>query len=229
LIQKPFGVLMTVTTVITMAACSTGRRATRSQATSTTVTTVVDVVPTGPLTTLDNRAPCQAAKGPAKVDKGPEASPPGDIPDNQAFVAYTPASGAYNIKVPEGWARSGDGNPVTFTDKFNTVKVALTQATEAPTANSAQAQEVPAINSSARCTGEIKVMTTARKAGAVILLTYHAEGEADSVTGKVVNLDVERYEYWHNGTEAVVTLSSAAGSDSVDPWRTVTDSFTWKP
>jgi len=118
---------------------------------------------------------------------------------------------------------------VTFTDKFNTVNIALTDAAEAPTAASAQAREVPAIHSSARCAGQIKVTATVRKAGPVILLTYQAEGEPDSVTGKVVNLDVERYEYWHNGTEAVVTLSSAAGSDNVDPWRTVTDSFTWKP
>ena len=32
-------------------------------------------------------------------------SPPGDIPDNQAFVRY-PAGGDYSVKVPEGWARS---------------------------------------------------------------------------------------------------------------------------
>ena len=39
---------------------------------------------------------------------------------------------------------------------------------------------------------------------------------------------VERYEFWRGGTEAVVTLSGAAGSDNVDPWRLVTDSFTWR-
>jgi len=48
------------------------------------------------------------------------------------------------------------------------------------------------------------------------------------VTGKVVRDDVERYEFWRGGTEAVLTLSGAAGSDNVDPWRLVTDSFTWR-
>jgi len=38
---------------------------------------------------------------------------------------------------------------------------------------------------------------------------------------------VERYEFWKNGTAVIITLSSAAGSDNVDPWKTVTDSFVW--
>ena len=37
-----------------------------------------------------------------------EVSPAGDIPDDQAFVAYAPAAG-FTVKVPEGWARTATG------------------------------------------------------------------------------------------------------------------------
>jgi hypothetical protein len=61
----------------------------------------------------------------------------------------------------------------------------------------------------------------------VVLATYRADSSPDPVTGKVVHDDVERYELWRSGTTAVVTLASPKGSDNVDPWRKVTDSFTW--
>jgi hypothetical protein len=52
-----------------------------------------------------------------------ETSPAGDIPDNQAFVAYTPPGGGYSVKVPEGWARTVKGGAVTFTDKLNAIRM----------------------------------------------------------------------------------------------------------
>jgi hypothetical protein len=38
---------------------------------------------------------------------------------------------------------------------------------------------------------------------------------------------VERYEFYQNGVEGIVTVSGPAGADNVDPWRTVTGSFRW--
>lgn len=35
-----------------------------------------------------------------------ESNPAGDIPDNQAYVTYTPAQGGFTVKVPEGWAQT---------------------------------------------------------------------------------------------------------------------------
>ena len=52
-----------------------------------------------------------------------EVSPAGDIPDNQAFVAYSPPGADYSVKVPEGWARSTAGGAVTFTDKLNAIRM----------------------------------------------------------------------------------------------------------
>ena len=156
-------------------------------------------------------------------------TPPGDIPDNQAFVPFSAPSGRYSIKVPEGWARTDAGSVTGFTDKLNTIRVEVKPAAAPPTVQSAQSQDVPAIAAASRCYETAKVSTVARRSGPAVLITYRADGAPDPVTGKVVRDDVEQYQFWKAGTEAVITLSSPQGSDNVDPWRTVTDSFTWSP
>jgi hypothetical protein len=49
-----------------------------------------------------------------------------------------------------------------------------------------------------------------------------------AVTGKSVTEAVERYAFWRGGREVVLTLSGPMGSDNVDPWRKITDSFRWQ-
>src|SRR5437588_6356938 len=44
-----------------------------------------------------------------------EVHPPGDIPDNQQFVAY--AGQGFTVSVPEGWGRTTTSTGVRFTDK----------------------------------------------------------------------------------------------------------------
>src|SRR5438874_13622840 len=53
----------------------------------------------------------------------PEKSPPGDIPDNQVYVAYRVPGGHVALKVPEGWAQTRSGSTVTFSDKLNSVQI----------------------------------------------------------------------------------------------------------
>jgi hypothetical protein len=149
----------------------------------------------------------------------------GDIPDDQAFVAFS-ASG-YTIKVPEGWARSADGLATVFSDKYNSIRIETMAMATAPTAASVTSTDLPAIAKAAKGYAAGKVSTVTRKAGQAVLATYQMDGAANDVTSKTVRLDVERYEFWKNGTAAVITLSSAAGSDNVDPWKTVTDGFGW--
>ena len=72
------------------------------------------------------------------------------------------------------------------------------------------------------------VSTVIRPAGSVVLTTYQANSAPDPVTNKYVVLDVERYDYWKNGTMVTVTLSAPTGSDNVDPWKTITDSLAWQ-
>ena len=96
----------------------------------------------------------------------------------------------------------------------------------APTVASATATEVPAIKAVAPALPAPGVVTAVqRTSGPAVLVTYRADSSPDPVTGKVIHLAVERYEFWKGGKEAILTLSGPVGADNVDPWKTVTDSF----
>lgn len=157
-----------------------------------------------------------------------EFSPPGDIPDDQVFVAYTPPGSAFSVKVPEGWARSSEGQAVTFTDKLNSVRLEAVPAESAPTVESATSQEVSDIAASTRGYSPGDVTKVDRDAGPAVLITYEEDSAVDPVTDKVVRDAVERYEFWRHGTEVVLTLSGPVGADNVDPWLIVSQSFTWQ-
>ena len=157
-----------------------------------------------------------------------ESNPAGDIPDTQAFVPFAPASGGFSLKVPEGWARTSSGSAVLFTDKYNSIRIVSGTATKPPTQQSAQA-DLTAIGQSAPGFKPGQVSIVARSAGKATLVTYRADSPPNPVTGKVVVQSVERYKFYTSGKTVVLTLSAPAGSDNVDPWRTVTDSFRWTP
>lgn len=159
---------------------------------------------------------------------GAEVSPAGDIPDNQAYVAYSPPGAGYQVKVPEGWSRSNQGGAVVFTDKLNSIRLESSGASSAPTAADGQgelqklAATVPGFKAG-------KVTTVQRSAGSALLLTYTGNGPADPVTGKSVADAFERYEFFKGGKLATVTVSGPVGADNVDPWMIVTDSLRWTP
>jgi hypothetical protein len=158
---------------------------------------------------------------------GPESLPPGDIPDNQVFVPYSSETGGYSVKYPEGWAQAQSGATTTFDQNFNTIAITPSRTASAPTLASVTAHDVAALR--ARPGFKLgKVDTVSRTAGPAVRISYEATSSANPVTGKTVALDVERYLFWHNGRLVTITLSSPKGSDNVDPWRTVTDSFAWK-
>jgi hypothetical protein len=141
-------------------------------------------------------------------------------------VAYRPASGQYEVKVPEGWARTVSAGAVSFTDKLNSITIQTVRAA-APTAATARTAEVPQIQGSLHAFSLAGIAAVSRSAGTAVLIRYSADSQPDPVTGKVFRNAVERYEFYRNGTEAVVTLAGPAGADNVDPWRKVTDSFRW--
>src|SRR5689334_16508817 len=94
------------------AACS-GSSPSRAQVAPTTTSNATTVRPPISTTLTTTTTP----------PNGTEASPPGDIPDSQAFVAYTPRGAHFSITVPEGWARATNGSATTWTDKFNSVRL----------------------------------------------------------------------------------------------------------
>jgi len=168
-----------------------------------------------------------AASSPAgAAPAGTETPPPGDIPDTTTYVAFRPGSGQYEVKVPEGWARTVAPTAVFFTDKLNVISIYTIKAT-APTVASARAVEVPAIKHPLHGFALTGVSVVSRPAGTAVLIRYSADSQPDPVTGKVYKDTFERYEFYKNGTEAVVLLGGPAGADNVDPWRTVTNSFRW--
>lgn len=156
-----------------------------------------------------------------------EVNPAGDIPDNQAFVPYTPSSGRFTVTVPEGWARTGTATGVLFTDKYNSIRVETRPATAAPTTASVRLSEVATLSGSTANFTLGDVTTVNRKAGAAVLVTYHADTPPNAVTGKVTTAAFERYVFFKAGTEVLITVGAPVGGDNVDPWRKVTDSLRW--
>ncbi|MFJ4940472.1 hypothetical protein ACIP8U_42435 [Streptomyces pseudovenezuelae] len=160
-----------------------------------------------------------------------ESNPPGDIPDNQAFVAYRPTGGSFTgftVKVPEGWARTDQGSTTVFTDKLNSVKITAVSANSAPTTGSVTSKVVPQLRSQVPKFAAPKVSEVTRHSGRVVLLTYQGDSTKDPVTGKVVRDAFERYAFYRAGHEVDLTLSGPVKADNVDPWRIVSDSFAWR-
>jgi hypothetical protein len=168
-----------------------------------------------------------AESGEAANPNAPEANEAGDIPDDQAFVEFAPDGAGYAVKVPEGWARSEDGGAITFTDKLNSIRMEAVDAASAPTVESAKANEVPKLESAVKGFELGEVTTVSRSAGDAVLLIYDAESEPDEVTGDTRTNAVERYEFFKDGTQVILTLSGPKGADNVDPWKIVSDSLRW--
>jgi hypothetical protein len=172
-------------------------------------------------------APSTGKRAAAPTKSTPESSPQGDIPDNQAYVPYSPPGGGFSVKVPEGWSRSATGGAVTFTDKLNTIRIDTAKARVPLTVRDARRTELPKLASSVAGYKPGTVTAVGRKAGPAIRITYLSTAKANSVTGKAGTNAVERYVFFHKGKDIILTLSGPKGADNVDPWKIVTDSVRW--
>ena len=167
------------------------------------------------------------SSGGSSLSTAAESNPPGDIPDNQAFVPYTPSEHLFTVSVPEGWARTTHGAATVFTDKSNSVRIETHTPTSAPSVDAARADEVPSLEATTPGFHLGGISVVDRKAGQAVLITYTATSPPNPVTGKSGTDAVERYEFWRSNDEVILTLSGAVGADNVDPWRSITDSFQW--
>src|SRR5436190_13802857 len=79
-----------------------------------------------------------------------ESNPPGDIPDNTAFVPYRSSAGGFRLPVPEGWARSTTKHSVVFTDKLNTIEVAWEPSSRPPSVAATNKDVVPQLKTTQR-------------------------------------------------------------------------------
>ena len=169
-----------------------------------------------------------ATRSSTVMSAAPESNPAGDIPDNQAFVPFTPPGGLFTVTVPEGWSRTTDGAATIFTDKSNTVRIETRARATAPNTQSVSVDELPAIASLTAGYRPGGVSAVQRKSGQVMLITYQGTSPPNPVTGKIGTDAIERYEFWRGGQEVILTLSGPVGADNVDPWRTITDSLQWQ-
>jgi hypothetical protein len=159
----------------------------------------------------------------------PVKNPPGDIPDDQVFVAYHSDAGGYTVDLPEGWARTESGPNVSFVDKLDSIDVEITPSAGAPTVDSVEANEVPQLTSEVEAFQKVEVKALDLPAGKAVRMRYRANSAPDPVTGKKVRLEVDRYELFKDGKVAVMSLSAPAGSDNVDVWKQISSSFKWTP
>ncbi len=158
-----------------------------------------------------------------------ESSPPGDIPDNQAYVRYAPPNAGYSVKVPEGWARTTAGSAVTFTDKLNSIRIQSARTTSPPTVASVKRVTLPQLAKTVKNFQPGGVTIVNRQSGPAVRVTYRSAAPTSAVTGRSGQDDVERYLFFHRGRALTLTLSGPKGADNVDPWRLVTDSLQWSP
>jgi hypothetical protein len=153
---------------------------------------------------------------------------PGDIPDSTVYVPYQSAAGHLQIKVPEGWSRTTGTTSTTFTSSLNSISVAWMPMKAAPTVSTVRATAVPALKTSTSAFQLQSVRPVSLTGGSGVELVFLVNSTANPVTGRRYRLVVERFELYHHGRGAVLSLSSAVGADNVDPWRIVSQSFRWR-
>lgn len=205
---------------VTLAACGSTAPATPAASSTTPNATQPTAASSSGATPTTSSA---SAPAPAVT----ESNPPGDIPDNQAYVAYVSPARLYTVQVPEGWARTTSGASTTFSDKLNSITVAESSTSTAPTIASATAVQVPALASTVTKFQLQKVTGFTRAGGNGVLITYQADSPANPVTGKVVRDAVESFLFWRNGKLVTLSLIGPQSADNVDPWAKVSGSFRW--
>jgi hypothetical protein len=159
------------------------------------------------------------------VTAAPEAPMPGDIPDTIAYITYVNAAGGYQFAHPEGWAQTGQGTAVTFTDNYNKVSADVVPGASAPTVATAQAEIATSLKTSNPAFQLVNVSPVTIPAGSGVRITYRTNSNPDPVTGRSVRIEVQRYEIPGKAHVVVMELSGAVGADNVDPYNRMVQSL----
>jgi hypothetical protein len=115
----------------------------------------------------------------------------------------------------------------TYTDKYNSINIEVRTSGQAPTVASAR-HEVPQLQRTVSNFQLQGITTVQRKHGPAVHMLYLMDSAPNPVTGKVVRDAVERFEFWHAGQLAVLSLVGPQNADNVDPWQLVSDSLHWQ-
>jgi hypothetical protein len=153
-----------------------------------------------------------------------ESNPPGDIPDNIAYVSYHNPGGRYRLVHPEGWASVVHGTTVTFTDKLNGITATGMPAGATPTVVATR-RDLARLRSSQPAFELRSIKPVTLPGGAGVLVVFRRNSAPDPVTGKVFRDEVNRYVVYRGGREVVLDLYGAVGSDNVDPYTKISQSL----
>jgi hypothetical protein len=154
-----------------------------------------------------------------------ESNPPGDIPDNLAFVRQVNRPGHYSFSHPEGWAQTGSGSKVQFTDKLNGVIVDSLRAGRAPTVSSARSVDVPRLKSSVPAFQLRSVSSVTVPAGRGVRIVFRRNSEPNAVTGRRYRDEVEEYLVFSSRRLVRMDLFGPVGADNVDAYHTMSQSL----
>ena len=159
-----------------------------------------------------------------------ESNPPGDIPDNLAFVAYRDPGSRFRFTHPEGWAEQTTSSGVIFSEKLNGVEVdsaphpSSTQVA-VPTVAGAHKHDVPALAAGEPAFALTSVSAVSTPGGRGVLIVYQRNSAADPVTGREYRDEVRRYDLVSAGREVVMELFGPVGADNVDADATMVNSL----
>jgi hypothetical protein len=173
---------------------------------------------------MSQLAPALAASQETPV--AAEVSPPGDIPDNQAFVTFKSAFG-FSIKIPEGWARTDQTSETIFSDKYNHITLTTTTSTAAVDVDMAKATLAPEIAKTGHAVKIGKISEVKLKAGKAVKIAFDSNSEPNPVTNKQVREENEIFFFSKNGKRVTLRLSAPKGADNVDQWKLISSSFRW--
>jgi len=154
-----------------------------------------------------------------------ESNPPGDIPDNLAFVRYTNRPGGYTFTHPEGWARTEGGSTVRFTDKLNGIMASSAPAAAVPTVGTARTVDVPRLRGSVPAFELRSVGAVSLPAGRGVRIVFRRNSDPDPVTGRVYRDEVEEYLVFAKGRLVRLDLFGPVGADNIDAYRTMSTSL----
>jgi hypothetical protein len=210
-------------TLITLAGCQHpgSRVAEKPSAPATPPTSAVAT----PASSAAHRSPAASPRARPQRPVPVERNPPGDIPDDVAFVSYRNALGGYAFVHPEGWAQVQRGPTVLFTDKLNGIYAARGAATSPPSVATARQRDVAMLQAAQPAFELRRVTPVTLPAGRGVLVVYRRNSPPDPVTGRVYRDEVERYEVFGRAHEVVLELFGPVGADNVDPYRVILQSL----
>jgi hypothetical protein len=180
--------------------------------------------PTAAAGTAATSAPGSAASSQTPVPA--ESNPPGDIPDNIAFVPYRNGSAGYSFTHPEGWAEQENGTAVTFTDKLNGIHADTESVPAVLDEASARQQEVPRLAAAEPAFELMSVSPESLPSGNGVLIVYRRNSAPDPVTGRQVRDEVEEHLVSNGRSSIRLSLFGPVGADNVDAYRTISQSLT---